>query len=110
MRIRDWSSDVCSSDLHGAGLAQRLPRLTQHHPPKTAVRKTPQGDSVKKLSTLLIAGAAIAVAAPVHAKKTNLTVSSRSEERRVGNEYSSTCRSRWSPNKYKKNQMQITKK
>src|SRR3546814_6938091 len=76
MRIRDWSSDVCSSDLHGAGLAQRLPRLTQHHPPKTAVRKTPQGDSVKKLSTLLIAGAAIAVAAPVHAKKTQLTVSS----------------------------------
>src|SRR3546814_3343059 len=28
MRISDWSSDVCSSDLHGRGVRQRL-RFTQ---------------------------------------------------------------------------------
>src|SRR3546814_19023767 len=33
----------------------------------------------------------------------------RSEERRVGKECVSTCRSRWSPFNYKKNKIQITK-
>src|SRR3546814_6245226 len=36
MRISDWSSDVCSSDLHGRGQLARARELTgaarQHHP------------------------------------------------------------------------------
>src|SRR3546814_13745318 len=36
------------------------------------------------------------------------TVTVRSEERRVGTECVSTCRSRWSPNTYKKNKQRTT--
>src|SRR3546814_3384645 len=79
MRISDWSSDVCSSDL----AADRT------RPPP--VRPTPrrgnhvhQGSKMifRNLQTYRIAGA------------WTLT---RSEERRVGKECVSTCRSRWAP-------------
>src|SRR3546814_2872041 len=75
MRISDWSSDVCSSDLpagagaRGGGRRHRL----QH---RGALRRRPQR-----------AGAAECHPAALH----------RSEERRVGKECVSTCRSRWSP-------------
>src|SRR3546814_3806217 len=72
MRISDWSSDVCSSDLPSqlsgpdfgacadAGFCRaRLPR---------SCRRSPGSDGAM-----------------------------RSEERRVGKECVSTCRSRWSP-------------
>src|SRR3546814_4208293 len=74
MRISDWSSDVCSSDLAAVrlhirfqiggagGLVHRLFRI----PAESAGRQR-QGN--------------------LH----------RSEERRVGKECVSTCRSRWSP-------------
>src|SRR3546814_10449521 len=69
MRISDWSSDVCSSDL-AAGV---LP----------AGRKA-------RLDSLLAAF-----------ERTSghqlVVVTTRSEERRVGKECVSTCRSRWSP-------------
>src|SRR3546814_10360998 len=61
MRISDWSSDVCSSDL--SPLPASIP--PQAVPaPRPAYRATPPW---------------------------------RSEERRVGKECVSTCRSRWSP-------------
>src|SRR3546814_2183603 len=77
VRISDWSSDVCSSDLgaaqrgrtaegasgrHAGPCQCRRPRLCPHHP-------FLHGDGR----------------------------SARSEERRVGKECVSTCRSRWSP-------------
>src|SRR3546814_15150519 len=80
MRISDWSSDVCSSDLpgparscgstatHGLGSLHRGPtRRTCCAPPSTSCASR-----------------------------------ARSEERRVGKECVSTCRSRWSPYHYKK--------
>src|SRR3546814_1992652 len=67
MRISDWSSDVCSSDLSLA--AER--RLSDAR------------------DDLLDAKDAIATAAAER--------QIRSEERRVGKECVSTCRSRWSP-------------
>src|SRR3546814_17175977 len=72
MRISDWSSDVCSSDLR----PDRLGGL---------------GDDDDLHSG---AGA-----------RPRLCVEegSRSEERRVGKECVSTCRSRWSPYHSKKN-------
>src|SRR3546814_4511135 len=83
MRISDWSSDVCSSDLcAGADLAQVLKfdagrdefiargRVIQQSQPRT--RR--------------------ALRAATFAKR-----GERSEERRVGKECVSTCRSRWSP-------------
>src|SRR3546814_7058824 len=65
MRISDWSSDVCSSDL-------RPPVI----PPTVSAT----------------------IARPVanHCQR-HVSKSARSEERRVGKECVSTCRSRWSP-------------
>src|SRR3546814_8476671 len=72
MRISDWSSDVCSSDLAAAlrGLPDR----------EGADRA--RGD--RRLSRTGPATLRICPAV-------------RSEERRVGKECVSTCRSRWSP-------------
>src|SRR3546814_5752211 len=71
LRISDWSSDVCSSDLVAAKKVST---------PKAAAKKAaPKKVASKK--------------APA-AKPTS---KARSEERRVGKECVSTCRSRWSP-------------
>src|SRR3546814_11298865 len=97
MRISDWSSDVCSSDLadDDAMLDQLwiFPLL---------------GIVVGVLAGLLgVGGGLILVGAliwllPLHgighdAAMHAALASSRSEERRVGKECVSTCRSRWSP-------------
>src|SRR3546814_8462011 len=71
MRISDWSSDVCSSDLHaGAWLDHSRPAASGH-------RNRLCGHRLPHPSE------------PLSAR--------RSEERRVGKECVSTCRSRWSP-------------
>src|SRR3546814_2036211 len=70
MRISDWSSDVCSSDL--------MTNLGGHD-----------------LETALDAFAGATGETPICFIA--YTVKGRSEERRVGKECVSTCRSRWSP-------------
>src|SRR3546814_7981031 len=78
MRISDWSSDVCSSDL--IALSYRpfpVRRTPRRHPPAFAYR--------------LSSSAAVLPTQPP------LSPHTRSEERRVGKECVSTCRSRWSP-------------
>src|SRR3546814_16960790 len=80
MRISDWSSDVCSSDLL-ARPGRRLARLDWR------ADRIPVGRE---------AGAAAGVAQP------GFGDADRSEERRVGKECVSTCRSRRSPYHYKK--------
>src|SRR3546814_4851108 len=72
LRISDWSSDVCSSDL--------VPRWSS-------------GGAGPGAS-----GGAPGPAAPAPVRL------ARSEERRVGKECVSTCRSRWSPYHSKKKQ------
>src|SRR3546814_7198636 len=84
MRISDWSSDVCSSDLHPAPRAQRLAVLAaaDHHARRASL-----------LDQYLLdqrAGPHREIA--MFAQRLD-----RSEERRVGKECVSTCRSRWSP-------------
>src|SRR3546814_14635659 len=78
MRIRDWSSDVCSSDL-GTG-------------------PTPfNAEGGVRVST-----ASAYLGADVR-RRPNLTIlANRAEERRVGHECVSTCRYRWSPDHQKK--------
>src|SRR3546814_2642406 len=76
MRISDWSSDVCSSDLT-RGLRERFP---------DRVLGTP-------ISENAFAGLGGGLAMDGRYKP----VVERSEERRVGKECVSTCRSRWSP-------------
>src|SRR3546814_2144622 len=88
MRISDWSSDVCSSDLE-LGRAAIEAALAQ---------AGITGDEVSEviLGQVLTAGqgqnparqASMAAGVPKEV---------RSEERRVGKECVSTCRSRWSP-------------
>src|SRR3546814_1318551 len=84
MRISDWSSDVCSSDLflrvqdeepvpaflHSALCAMSLPTKRPKDDTQPIVRED---------------------------GKYALAINPRSEERRVGKECVSTCRSRWSP-------------
>src|SRR3546814_1376756 len=93
MRISDWSSDVCSSDLTNiiravhntlvdidGGVESTGPDLTPAVPIKKSVNAEfivclEDGKKLKMLKRYL----------------------RRSEERRVGKECVSTCRSRWSP-------------
>src|SRR3546814_9205153 len=72
MRISDWSSDVCSSDLQWEALRALLAAV-QHTDPAVAQ----------------ILQQAVPQPGP--------SLTTRSEERRVGKECVSTCRSRWSP-------------
>src|SRR3546814_7531568 len=78
MRISDWSSDVCSSDL---------PELVQE--------KIRQQSAERKGEVFPVA--AYGDANVVTSLSANGQPATRSEERRVGKECVSTCRSRWSP-------------
>src|SRR3546814_17751597 len=88
MRISDWSSDVCSSDLRyarrarprHAGAGARTPRSPFLHAPfRHAADHGPA-----------------------------LRLEKRSEERRVGKECVSTCSFRWSPYHLKKHKNLVT--
>src|SRR3546814_3153208 len=81
MRISDWSSDVCSSDLRRCR-AGRLDRRGYEYP---------IGDILHCWADWPRWFSAIARHIPI---TSNVVV--RSEERRVGKECVSTCRSRWS--------------
>src|SRR3546814_5734673 len=81
-RISDWSSDVCSSDL--VGLAEPL---------QVDVRRSRQQGPGQGARMPL--GERVGLAHPAQVSHQRQGV--RSEERRVGKEWVSTCRSRWSP-------------
>src|SRR3546814_2356034 len=81
MRISDWSSDVCSSDLCVLGLNENKGQRI-----KLRIR-TDDLKGFRKILTI---------------KKVLFHELARSEERRVGKECVSTCRSRWSPHNSKK--------
>src|SRR3546814_9713220 len=99
MRISDWSSDVCSSDLHveqqegqqgldaacsaldGTGQAAGLARQVKAQRQRVQVAEDLQSHGADGVLA--------------HAGKDG--VAQRSEERRVGKACVSTCRSRWSP-------------
>src|SRR3546814_17102990 len=86
MRISDWSSDVCSSDLQLLEMFDRV-RLVAHR--------------LHFLAAAIFGGvghrvAAIAVGLEFEQDR-SLARAHRSEERRVGKACVSTCSSRWSP-------------
>src|SRR3546814_11400699 len=113
MRISDWSSDVCSSDLPGL--------LTLH-----AVNALNQADIV--IYDALVGEAILGCARPgavleysgkrggkpspkqrdISLRLAELARQGRSEERRVGIECVSTCRPRWSPDDHKKKETHKT--
>src|SRR3546814_3525393 len=84
MRISDWSSDVCSSDLKSLAEKEVNGRDLAWH--------TPEGFDIKPLYT-----AEDVAHDPGLPGFAPFTRGVRSEERRVGKECVSTCRSRWSP-------------
>src|SRR3546814_11862429 len=106
MRISDWSSDVCSSDLRGhyrgipwQGWTQLLlglcvPPLIAEHALGTRAAHAVLGLNDSYAYVLIVQF----VQEPLIGLRSNLVILiARSEERRVGKERSSTCRSRWSP-------------
>src|SRR3546814_12927509 len=101
MRIRDWSSDVCSSDLRdgddlapGAGLAhaERGRQRPAERAGLAAVDPVARVVDVEELRGGDLRQADGGDVAGIAAESLV-----RSEERRVGKECVSTCRSRWSP-------------
>src|SRR3546814_16948419 len=99
MRISDWSSDVCSSDLRSArdrGLVLNAhPHivLTQH----AAIAAAPTGADMSDLIPLAQAHCMPRKGSEHKLTQARIQELMRSEERRVGKECVSTCRSRWSP-------------
>src|SRR3546814_16293442 len=95
MRISDWSSDVCSSDLPSpptncSASDYTLSLRRAHHRILAADGK--QGDDARPFE-----GNRLAPPAVVSQHSRASTPELRSEERRVGKECVSPCRSRWSP-------------
>src|SRR3546814_12881221 len=95
MRISDWSSDVCSSDLlrilFGEDLAGDAEGVDR--------RGCAAGiDDIGHIAFAIALGGGEdrAGCSPEDARRV-VTIEERSEERRVGKECVSTCRSRWSP-------------
>src|SRR3546814_18298381 len=110
MRISDWSSDVCSSDLKVTILTIDSDRNPGHYgdDPGTnlAEHLTRHGATVK-VAKLSSDGSAIADVILNQAAAQNADL--RSEERRVGKECVSTCKSRWTPDHRKKKQKKNNK-
>src|SRR3546814_8774614 len=85
MRISDWSSDVCSSDLpqpydNPVVLRESQSAMTTAAKPSDPAAPAAPRSELNQRQEQIIA-----------------LVRERSEERRVGKECVSTCRSRWSP-------------
>src|SRR3546814_16495430 len=95
MRISDWSSDVCSSDLKTL-IGPRLRQLRREHRQTQAEMAATLGVSTAYVNLLEDNQRSLSVQM-LMALSDAYGVDWRSEERRVGNECVSTCRSRWSP-------------
>src|SRR3546814_16647843 len=99
MRISDWSSDVCSSDLPAVSVRKSL--ASSEH-----ILSLIDGKPYKTLKRHLAVNGltpdeyreryGLPKSYPLVAKSYS-EARRRSEERRVGKECVSTCRSRWSP-------------
>src|SRR3546814_8261849 len=96
MRISDWSSDVCSSDL-GPEIAI-VGNPGQPEPPPQAIAEPGGAErrqgGVDDVHAMLGAEPLGDMARPPGPQ---VVAVGRSEERRVGKECVSTCRSWWSP-------------
>src|SRR3546814_12754424 len=127
MRISDWSSDVCSSDLHeqivdgrnkSVSIQAAVPILgiaQDFHDvlvPKDGINR-PSGIRVIRLRWNIEAGENIALhhrrfMPELREQGIGISHADRSEERRVGKEGVSTVRSRWSPDHSKKKDIAVT--
>src|SRR3546814_14631985 len=98
MRISDWSSDVCSSDLHDLRAAQRA-----------GAEVLRDGfANLQRFPHAAVAGFAAGLRAGDGTEQLHPARGERSEERRVGQEWVRTCRIRWAHDNYKKKNKSIT--
>src|SRR3546814_8861449 len=91
MRISDWSSDVCSSDLVSRVVAEKAASRTEGGSVDLIWINGPNLLAMKQQNLLF---------GPLTERLPNFRLvdtAGRSEERLVGKECVSTCRSRWSP-------------
>src|SRR3546814_18340256 len=88
MRIRDWSSDVCSSDLLRHDLDGRA---------ASGIHRPDHWQASRHLDLRRDECADPAGPPAVSCRHAHQSGSETSEERRVGIECVSPCRSRWSP-------------
>src|SRR3546814_18105941 len=101
MRISDWSSDVCSSDLH---IRIQLGHALKH------TGQLGEADAAYAVASQSCPGQMEPLKCRAHLARDTGRIADaigyfqqlleselRSEERRVGTECVSTCRSRWSP-------------
>src|SRR3546814_17613186 len=95
MRISDWSSDVCSSDL----LLVDMDRRQQHRREGDQIRTEPDR-ILADFALCGVVGEAVNIQTGYLACVSRLL--DRSEEGRVGKECVRTCRTRWSPDNLKK--------
>src|SRR3546814_18667878 len=101
MRISDWSSDVCSSDLLDGrehpvdeALAEAVERFLDSLY-RTEVRS--KADDHARTASISPRMCRTLSASPMKIASPTRKWPMRSEERRVGKEGVSTCRARWGP-------------
>src|SRR3546814_12691550 len=99
MRISDWSSDVCSSDLSSTARSTTIGNYRQNCalPAGLCGRIPIQKCCSKQFCTSGGKQRWLVSVACSRSLCSKLNLADRSEERRVGKECVSTCRSRWSP-------------
>src|SRR3546814_13441013 len=100
MRISDWSSDVCSSDLFGTvhyNVGMLLNRLDRREDALVHLRRAVFLEPEREGARHLVAAIEGRTTASAPLSFVRDLFDSRSEERRVGEECVSTCRSQWSP-------------
>src|SRR3546814_12012945 len=96
MRISDWSSDVCSSDLAAVG-GKGDSEAEDHHNTGEADEDSCHEGCLPALDNRTTRGPRLRGGQPYTASKGTLgCIDMRSEERRVGKGCVSTCRYRWS--------------
>src|SRR3546814_14968881 len=93
MRISDWSSDVCSSDL----ALDRRPKIMV----TVGILGERVGVYLDGLGEIERDAVAVRRQDAFSEREDRAVHDERSEERRVGKECVSPCRSRWSPYHYK---------
>src|SRR3546814_14881244 len=105
MRISDWSSDVCSSDLvrcsveSTGGSVFNVNTIKAGELDLGVVQSDVGFNAYNGAGQFKDAGAykKLRSVFSIHPEPFTYVVRKRSEERRVGKECVSTCRSRWSP-------------
>src|SRR3546814_11816199 len=100
MRISDWSSDVCSSDLEsewwrGGDVAPIAPPSSLRAATSPSLRGREDRDAFSFVQPAFSTLTTFVVASDRRVPMGGVRM--RSEERRVGKEGVRTCRSRWSP-------------